>query len=81
MVVTLPLVLLLLDYWPLCRFKTARPDRVTKDDAGPVIEDYRSIFLVDVEKELWLMLGAMWGMFAAAHRYAARHGESLPEGR
>ena len=28
MLVTLPLLLLLLDYWPLCRFKTVRPQRL-----------------------------------------------------
>jgi hypothetical protein len=34
-------------------------------------------FIIDTDhwRHFWMMLGAMWGMFAAAQRYRARSGE------
>ena len=37
MLVTLPFVLLLLDYWPLKRFEIARDQRIISDDTGSQI--------------------------------------------
>jgi len=32
-------------------------------------------FIIDTDhwRHFWMMLGAMWGMFAAAHQYMATH--------
>jgi hypothetical protein len=37
-------------------------------------------FIIDTDhwRHFWLMLGAMWGMFAAAQRYQARAPISVP---
>ena len=39
-------------------------------------------FVIDTDhwRHFWMMLGAMWGMFAAAHQYMAAHPEvAVPE--
>ena len=50
MLVTLPFVLLLLDYWPLKRFKIARDQRIISGDTGNQIENKKKLLNLVFEK-------------------------------
>ena len=50
MLVTLPFVLLLLDYWPLKRFEMARDQRIISGDTGNQIENKKKLLNLVFEK-------------------------------
>jgi tetratricopeptide (TPR) repeat protein len=75
MLVTLPCVLLLLDYWPLRRFPVARsesPERTAPDEGIPQRDQSRSLVWLIIEKAPMLVLSAVFSIITVHAQHSSR---------